>query len=154
MTAARVFRRAAEAFASRPGGHEMQQLALAAIEWSREWRRERDRKPGKAEPREDSRGSFAGLARGPDGTLEPAPFRDRDPFVDPPPCAVFPGWRCKSSCERGLGPNQCARKAGGVTHGYAPDAMPAGLRKACDARFTVYGSAGPYRPTNPEDDGA
>jgi hypothetical protein len=72
--------------------------------------------PGRVEAWEDSRGrgSFAGLVRGPDGSLEPC---------------------------------------GGVTHGYAPDAMPKGLKQACDARFTVYGSAGPYRPTSPEDDG-
>lgn len=65
-----------------------------------------------------ARGSFAGLTRGPDGTLEPA---------------------------------------GGVTHAYPADAMPAGLRKACEHRpeaafgkpVTFHGDTGPIVPTNP-----
>jgi len=103
--------------------------------------------PGRVEPWGDSRGrgSFAGLTRAPDGTLEPVPFRDRDPFAGPPPCAMLADTPCLPSCEFGLGPTPCARTGmaeavaephgqpcGGVTVATVP--ANKALRSACKPR--------------------
>jgi hypothetical protein len=107
----------------------------------------------------DERGSFAGLVRGPDGSLEPAGFTCPNlGHQCRPGCHAWDGTRCHNLSLADIAPPA----TGGVTHAYPADAMPAGLKKACEHRpeaafgapMTVYGSAGPYRPTNPEDDGA
>jgi hypothetical protein len=73
------------------------------------------------------RGSFAGMHRGPDGTLEPC-----DPGVPHQWHDTKDGQMCAACCiERPYPPQIVPPATGGVTHAYPADAMPAGLKKAC-----------------------